>query len=77
MQNADSTEKNGTLLNINNLFSYIKMDTENLTFENTEIKKSKFYHHKTTIFWGDVDIEKVLVSNKICLILYNDKNINH
>ena len=27
--------------------------------------KKKFFHHKTAIFWGDVDIEKVLVSNKI------------
>ena len=28
-------------------------------------KKNKFYHHKTYIFGGDVDIEKVLLSNKI------------
>ena len=27
--------------------------------------KKNFFHHKTAIFWGDVDIEKVLVSNKI------------
>ena len=32
---------------------------------NIEIVKNKFYRHKTPILLGDVDIEKVLVSNKI------------
>ena len=42
------------------------MGKEFLTFGNTEIeKKNKFYHHKTPAFKKDVDIEKVLVSNKI------------
>ena len=41
------------------------MGKEILTFGNTEMEKNKFYHHKTPIFWGGVDIEKVLVSNKI------------
>ena len=36
-----------------------------LTFGNIKVEKIKFYHHKTPIFWGDVDIEKVLVSKKI------------
>ena len=36
-----------------------------LTFDNIEIEKNKFYHHKTPIFLGDVDIEIVLVSNNI------------
>ena len=31
------------------------------------MKKTKFYHYVTPIFFGDVDIEKVLVSNKISL----------
>ena len=35
------------------------------TFNNIDIEKIKFYHHKTPIFWGDVDLKKVLVSNKI------------
>ena len=38
-----------------------------LTFGNIEIEINKFYHHKTLIFLGDVDIEKVLRSNKISL----------
>ena len=41
MQNSDLTEKNGTLWNKDNLFSYVKMDKEILTFGNTEIEKKK------------------------------------
>ena len=41
------------------------MGKETLTYENTEIEKSKFYQHKAPIFWGDIDIEKALVSEKI------------
>ena len=36
-----------------------------LAFGYIEIKKDKFYRHKTPILLEDVDIEKVLVSNKI------------
>ena len=41
------------------------MGKEILTFDNTEIVKSKFYRRKSPIFGGDVDIEKVSVSKKI------------
>ena len=43
------------------------MDKDFLTFDRIEIekKKKRFYGHKTSIFWGDVNIQKVLVSNKI------------
>ena len=41
------------------------MGKEFLPFGHIEIEKNKFYSHKTPIFLGDVDIEKVLVSNKI------------
>ena len=51
MQNADLIKKSGALENISNLFSYIKMSKEILTFGNTEIKENKVYHHKATIFW--------------------------
>ena len=47
------------------------MNKKNLTFDNIEIEKNKFYRHKTTIFLGDVVIEKVLVSNKIS---FGEKN---
>ena len=58
------------------------MGKEILKFGNIEIEKNKFYHHKSLIFLKNVDIEKVLVSNKISLgeknykyfigYLYND-----
>ena len=49
------------------------MGKEILTFEDIEIEKNKFYHHKTPIVGGDVDIEKVLISNKISFGEKNDK----
>ena len=41
------------------------MGKEILMFGDIKIEKSKAYHHNTPIFLKDVDIEKVLVSNKI------------
>ena len=42
-----------------------KNEQEVLRFSNIEIEKNKFYCHKSPVFKKDVDIEKVLVSNKI------------
>ena len=72
MQNAYLTEKSGTLLNLKNLFSYIKLGKEILTFDIIEIEKIFFYGNKTPIFWGD--IEKVLLSNKIS---FDEKGYNY
>ena len=44
-----------------------------MTFGDIEIEKNKFYRNKTPIFVKDVDIEKVLVSNKTFLV---QKTIN-
>ena len=41
------------------------MVEEILTFGDVEIEKNIFYHHESPIFLEDLDIEKVLVSNKI------------
>ena len=41
------------------------MRKEILTFGNIEIEKNKFDHHKTSMLFGDVDNEKVLVPNEI------------
>ena len=41
------------------------MGKEIFTFGDVEIEKNIFYRHKTPILLGAVDIEKVLVSNKI------------
>ena len=47
------------------LLSRIKMSKEILTFGDIEIEKNKFYRTKIPNLLKDVDIEKVLVSNKI------------
>ena len=41
------------------------MSKEILTFDDIKIEKNKFHHHKSRVPLRDVDIEKVLVSNKI------------
>ena len=43
----------------------MKMDEEILTFVDVKNEKSKFYRCKSTAVLKDVDIQKVLVSNKI------------
>ena len=68
-----------------NLLSHIKIGKEILTFRNIEIEKNKFYCNKIPSFLKDVDIEKVLVSNKISFgeknykyfigYLYNDNKV--
>ena len=61
------------------------MGKEILTFGDIEIEKNKFYRNKTSIFYKNVDIEKVLASNKISFVeknykyfigyLYNDNRV--
>ena len=41
------------------------MSKETLTFGDIQIENNKFYRYKTPILLVDLDIEKVLVSNKI------------
>ena len=50
------------------------MGKETLPSGEIEIEKNKFYCHKTPIFKKDVDIEKVLISNKIFL---GEKHCNY
>ena len=45
-----------------------------LTFGVIEIEKNKFYRHNTPTFLKDVDIEEVLVSNKI---FFGEKNYKY
>ena len=47
------------------------MGKEILTFGYIEIEKNKFYCNRTSIFLKDVDIDKVLVCNKIS---FDEKN---
>ena len=50
------------------------MGKETLTFGDIKIEKYKFYYHKTPILLKDVDIEKVLVSNKTS---FGEKNYQY
>ena len=50
------------------------MGQEISTFGNIEIEKNKLYRHKTPIFWGDIENEKVLESNKIS---FREKNYKY
>ena len=50
------------------------MDKEILTFGNTEIEKNTFYRYKSPIPLRDVDINKVLVFNKIS---FDEKNYKY
>ena len=45
--------------------SHEKLGKEILMFVDIEIEKDRFYRHNSPTFLEDVDIEKVLVSNKI------------
>ena len=49
------------------------MGKEILTLGDIEIEKNRFCRNKTPIFKKDVDIEKVLVSDKICFGEKNNK----
>ena len=53
------------------LLSHTKMSKEILMQGNFEIKKNTLYRHKTPVRLRDVDIEKVLVSNKVS---FGEKN---
>ena len=53
--------------------SRIKMGKEILTFGDIENEKNKFYQNETPVPLKDVDIEKVLVSNKVS---FGKKTIN-
>ena len=50
------------------------MGKEILTFGNIEIEKRNVYRYKILILLGDVDIEKVLVSNKLS---FGEKNYKY
>ena len=53
------------------------MGKETLTFGNIEIEKNNFYHHKTPIFWGDVDTEKVLVLSTLLVTCKKIIKLSH
>ena len=65
MGNIDLTKKKQNIIKHRNLLSHIKVNKEILRFVSTEIKKKIFYCHKSPFFEKYVDIEELLVTNKI------------
>ena len=56
--------KKWNIIKRKNLLLRIKIGKEILTFGDIEVEKHKFHRHQTPIFLIDLDIEKLLVSNK-------------
>ena len=44
---------------------YIKMGKKIIKFGNTEIEKQKFHQHKGLILISNIDINKLILSNKV------------
>ena len=44
---------------------YIKIDKSIIKFDDTDIKKYKLHQNKSSISIGDIDINKIVVSNKL------------
>ena len=73
MQNADFIKKKRNIIKHKNLLSRIKMDKENVnSLVKMKLKQINFTVIIIVLF-KDVDIEKVLVSNKIS---FGEKNYN-
>ena len=74
MQNADFIKKKRNIIKHKNLLSRIKMDKENVnSLVKMKLKQINFTVIIIVLF-KDVDIEKVLVSNKIS---FGGKNYKH
>ena len=43
------------------------MDKKIIKFPETEVKKNKFYQNKSPILMNDIDINRIVVSNKLPL----------
>ena len=65
MGNIDLTKKKQNIIKHRNLLSHIKMNKEILRFASTEMKKNISCCHKSPFFEKYVDIEELLVTNKI------------
>ena len=45
---------------------YIKLDKKTIEFDNTRIEKYEFHQYKSPILIKDIDINEIVISNKIC-----------
>ena len=61
-------KKSGTLqlIKIIKIFkAYIKIDKKIIKFSDTQIEKHKFHQYKSPILINNIDINKIVVSNKV------------
>ena len=65
MQNVNLRERSGTLniKSIKNSKAHVKMDKKKIG--DTEIEKHKFHQYKSLISINNIDINKIVVSNKV------------
>ena len=66
--------KKWNIIKNTNLLSHIKMGKEIFTCSDIETVNNKFYRHESPVSLMDVDIEKILVSNKIS---FGEKNYKY
>ena len=58
--------RGGSIIKIKiNFFTIYKVDKEIITFGNIEIEKYKFHQHKSLILIHDINIDRIVVSNKV------------
>ena len=73
---ADLAEKSRTLNMkkiIKKIKPYMKMDKKIVKVDDTEIQEYKFHRHNSPISINDIDINEIVVSNKLPLV---NKNIS-
>ena len=56
--------KNYKLKKLKNSKPYIKMDKKVIKFNDTQIKKYKSHQNESPIWIKDIDIKKIVISNK-------------
>ena len=74
MQNADFIKKKWYIIKDKNLLSHIKIGKGILMFDDIKCGKNQFYRYKNLVLLRDIDIQKVLVSNKIS---FGEKNYTY
>ena len=47
------------------LKQYIKMDKKIIKFDDTEVEEFEFHEHKSPILINDINIDKIVVSDKL------------
>ena len=69
LQKTDLDKKKWKIINQKKykkvLKPYIKMNKKIIRFDDTEIEKHKFHQHKSSFLIDNIDINNIVVSNKV------------